>query len=292
MKRARLIYNPTAGREEVRKRIPEILDILESAGLETSCHATKGVGDAMRAARKAVDSRFDLVIAAGGDGTVSEVINGLAEQPYRPALGIIPAGTTNDFARAIGLPRSILKATEVIAKGKATPIDIGKINDKYFINIAGGGVLTTLTYEVPSKLKTLLGQMAYYMKGLEKLPSLTPIQMKIQADHYVIEDEIMMFLIANSNSVGGFEKIAPNARLNDGMFDILIIKKMSLPEFIRVATMALKGEHIHDPAVIYFQAKTLKATSPEKVVLNLDGEIGGKCPCTFTTLPRHIRLIL
>ena len=130
------------------------------------------------------------------------------------------------------------------------------------------------------------------MKGLEKLPSLTPIQMKIQADHYVIEDEIMMFLIANSNSVGGFEKIAPNARLNDGMFDILIIKKMSLPEFIRVATMALKGEHIHDPAVIYFQAKTLKATSPEKVVLNLDGEIGGKCPCTFTTLPRHIRLIL
>lgn len=291
MKRARLIYNPSAGREEMRKRIPEVLDVLENAGYETSCHGTKGAGDAKLAARKAAERRFDVVIAAGGDGTVSEVVNGIAEQPFRPALGIIPAGTTNDFARAIGLPRSIPKAVEVIARGKATPIDIGKINNQYFINIAGGGVLTTLTYEVPSKLKTMLGQMAYYMKGLEKLPSLTPIRVKIEADHYVIDEEIMMFLIANSNSVGGFDKIAPSARLNDGMFDCLIIKQTNIPEFIRIASMALKGEHIHDPAVIYFQTKTLKASSPERVILNLDGEIGGSLPCQFTTLPRHIRLI-
>ncbi|WP_027417409.1 diacylglycerol kinase [Aneurinibacillus terranovensis] len=291
MKRARLIYNPSAGREEVRKRIPDILNKLEMAGYETSCHATKSDGDATRAARRAVDSRFDLVIAAGGDGTIYEVVNGLAEQSYRPALGIIPAGTTNDFARAIGLPRSIMKAVEVIAKGKPYPVDIGKMNDRYFINIAGGGALTTLTYEVPSKLKTVLGQLAYYMKGMEKLPFLSPMPIRIETDDHIIDEEIMLFLIANSNSVGGMVRMAPNAKLDDGLFDVLILKKISLADFIRIATMAIKGEHIKDPAVMYFQTKSFKATSPKEVKLNLDGELGGMLPCTFTALPGHIQLI-
>ncbi|MBN6187751.1 diacylglycerol kinase [Aneurinibacillus sp. BA2021] len=291
MKRARLIYNPSAGREEVRKRIPDILHVLEEAGYETSCHATRGEGDATVAARKAVENRFDLVIAAGGDGTVYEVINGMAEQRYRPALGIIPAGTTNDFARAIGLPKSIMKAVSVIAKGKPSPVDVGKINNKYFINIAGGGVLTTLTYEVPSKVKTMLGQLAYYIKGIEKLPFLSPMQVRLEIDGQVIDEEIMLFLIANSNSVGGFEKLAPNAKMDDGLFDCIILRKTSLPEFIRIATMALKGDHLKHPDVLYFQAKQLKATSTKRVDINLDGELGSRLPCTFTALPRHIQLI-
>ncbi|WCK55115.1 diacylglycerol kinase [Aneurinibacillus sp. Ricciae_BoGa-3] len=291
MKRARLIYNPTAGREEVRKRIPEILMTLEAGGYETSCHATTREGDATAAARRAVENRFDLVIAAGGDGTIYEVVNGIAEQKYRPALGIIPAGTTNDFARAIGLPRSIMRAVQVIAKGKPFPIDIGRMNDRYFINIAGGGMLTTLTYEVPSKLKTVLGQAAYYMKGIEKLPFLSPIPIRIETDQQIIDEEIMLFLIANSNSVGGMERMAPNAKLDDGLFDCLILKKASIPDYIRIATLLMKGEHVKDPKVMYFQTKKLTATSPNEVELNLDGELGGMLPCTFTALPRHIQLI-
>lgn len=291
MKRARLIYNPSSGREEVKKWIPRLLDTLEQSGYETSCHATKGAGDATLAARMAVERRFDLVIAAGGDGTVYEVVNGIAEQKYRPALGIIPAGTTNDFARALGLPRSIPKAVEVIANGTPIPIDVGKINNRYFINIAGGGALTTLTYEVPSKLKTLLGQLAYYMKGIEKLVFLSPMHVRLEADDRVIDEEIMMFLIANSNSIGGFEKIAPNAKMDDGLLDCIVLKKTSLPDFIRIATLALKGEHVNDPKVEYFQTRKLVAISNEKVKLNLDGEFGGTLPCTFTTLPRHIKLI-
>ncbi|BAU29825.1 diacylglycerol kinase (ATP) [Aneurinibacillus soli] len=291
MKRARLIYNPSSGREEVKRWIPRILDTLEKSGYETSCHATKGQGDATFAARMAVERRFDLVIAAGGDGTIYEVINGIAEQRYRPALGIIPAGTTNDFARALGLPRSIPKAVEVIANGTPIPIDVGKINSRYFINIAGGGALTTLTYEVPSKLKTLLGQLAYYMKGIEKLAFLSPMHIRLEADDRIIDEEIMMFLVANSNSIGGFEKIAPNAKTDDGLLDCIVLRKTSLPDFIRIATLALKGEHVNDPKVEYFQTRKLVAISNEKVKLNLDGEFGGTLPCTFTALPRHIKLI-
>lgn len=182
MKRARLIYNPTSGREILKRNLPEILQKLEMAGYEASCHATTGAGDATEAARIAVERRYDVVIAAGGDGTIHEVVNGLAEQEYRPKLGIIPAGTTNDFARALQIPRDIGTAVDIITKGEMIPVDIGRINDRYFINIAGGGRITEITYEVPSKLKTMLGQLAYYLKGMEMLPSIKPSKVSIEYD--------------------------------------------------------------------------------------------------------------
>ncbi|MER2254536.1 MAG: YegS/Rv2252/BmrU family lipid kinase, partial [Priestia megaterium] len=114
MKRARIIYNPTSGREIFKKNLPEVLQKLEQAGYETSCHATTCAGDATEAAKVAVERRFDVVIAAGGDGTINEVVNGIAGQDYRPQLGIIPVGTTNDFARAINVPRTIEGAIDVI----------------------------------------------------------------------------------------------------------------------------------------------------------------------------------
>ncbi len=114
------------------------------------------------------------------------------------------------------------------------PIDIGKVDDRYFINIAAGGTLTELTYEVPSKLKTAVGQLAYYIKGIEKLPQVTPTNVKIEYDGKLFEGEIMMFLISNTNSVGGFEKLAPEASIQDGMFDFIIVKKLSFPEFLHL----------------------------------------------------------
>lgn len=193
MKRARIIYNPTSGREVFKRHLPEVLEKLEVAGYETSCHATTGAGDATRAAKIAVDRKYDIVIAAGGDGTLNEVVNGLAEQDYRPKVGLIPVGTTNDFARALHIPRDILAATDIIIKGDTIPIDIGRMNKKYFINIAGGGRLTELTYEVPSKLKTVLGQLAYYLKGIEMLPSIKASEIKLEYDGKLFEGEVMLF---------------------------------------------------------------------------------------------------
>lgn len=291
MKKARLIYNPTAGREEIRKNLPDILTILEDAGLETSCYATKKPGDGVEAARRAVAHGYDVVIAAGGDGTIYEVVNGLAESPDRPQLGIIPGGTTNDFARANGLPRQIKKACQVIGDGHTIPIDVGKLNDRYFINIAGGGWMTDVTYEVPSKLKTVIGQLAYYAKGLEKLPSIRPIRIRLESNDQVLEETVMLFLIANSKSVGGFEKLAPKAELSDGLFDVIVVKKTTLAEFIRLAGLAIRGEHIHDPQIIHFQTNRLRISSPDKVVLNLDGELGGELPCEFKVLSHHFQLL-
>lgn len=292
MKRARIIYNPTSGRELFKKNLPEVLETLEIAGYETSCHATTGEGDAQEAAKKAVENGFDIIIASGGDGTLNEVVAGVSEFEKRPKIGLIPMGTTNDFARAVHIPRDIKKAVEIIVKGDSIPVDVGVVNDRYFINIAGGGRITELTYDVPSKLKTMLGQLAYYLKGIEMLPSIKSTKVRIEYDGEVFEDEAMMFLVGLTNSVGGFEKLAPSSSINDGMFSLLILKKVNIAEFIRVASLALRGEHLSDPHVIYKKAQHIKVTSEDKVLLNLDGEYGGDIPATFQNLYRHIEVFV
>ncbi|ANU12384.1 transcription regulator [Planococcus halocryophilus Or1] len=293
MKRARIIYNPTSGRELFRKHLPEVLEKMEKAGYETSCHATTSEGDAIQAAAHAVEREFDLVVAVGGDGTLNEVVSGIAKFEKRPKVGLIPMGTTNDFARAVHIPRDITKAVDIILKGDSIPVDIGLMNDnRYFINIAGGGRLTELTYEVPSKLKTVLGQMAYYLKGIEMIPSIRSSRVRIEYDGQVFDDSAMMFLIGLTNSVGGFEKLAPDASINDGKFTLLILKELNMAEFIRVASLALRGEHLSDPHVIYAKASEIKVTTEERVLLNLDGEYGGLLPATFKNLANHIEIFV
>ncbi|PAD21365.1 diacylglycerol kinase [Terribacillus saccharophilus] len=288
MKRARIIYNPTSGKEAFRRELPDVLEIFEKAGYETSTHATTCEGDATAAARLAVERGYDLVVACGGDGTVNEVVSGLAEQPNRPKLGIIPVGTTNDLARALFIPRNIKRAAEIIVEGRTRKLDIGKVNDHYFMNIAGGGKLTELTYDVPSKTKTMLGQMAYYLKGIEMLPSLRPIKVEIEYDGKWFEDEIMLFLVSNTNSVGGFEKLAPDALLDDGLFDLVILRKTNIAEFIRIASLAIRGAHLDHDLIFYTRANRIKVKPADKMQLNIDGEYGGLLPGEFVNLHQHI----
>lgn len=292
MKRARVIYNPTAGREVIRRHLGEVLEKLEKAGYEASAHATTCEGDATAAAEEAVRRGFDVVIAAGGDGTLNEVVEGIGRFEKRPKVGLIPVGTTNDFARALRIPREIDDAVDIICKGDSIPVDVGMMNDRYFINIAGGGRMTELTYEVPSRLKTVIGQLAYYLKGIEMLPSIHSSHLRIEYDGNVFDEEAMMFLIGLTNSVGGFEKLAPDSSINDGYFTLLILKKCNIAEFIRVVTLASRGEHLDDPLVVYAKAKKIVVTSKDEVQLNLDGEFGGMLPATFQNFYQHIEMFI
>ncbi|MEO4055613.1 diacylglycerol kinase [Solibacillus sp. CAU 1738] len=293
MKRARIIYNPTSGRELFKKHLPIVLEKLEVAGYETSCHATTGAGDATIAAIEAVKRKFDIVIAVGGDGTLNEVVAGISQCENRPKLGLIPMGTTNDFARAVRIPRKIEEALDIIIKGDTIPVDVGLMNnERYFINIAAGGRITELTYEVPSKMKTMLGQLAYYLKGIEMIPSIKATHMKIDIDGEIFEGKTMMFLCGLTNSVGGFEKIAPDASINDGLFTVMVLKECSIADFIKIASLALRGDHLNDPNLIYRKASNVKVTSEEDVHLNLDGEYGGDAPAVFQNLKRHIEVFV
>lgn len=297
-KRARVIYNPTAGRETMRNSLVDILDIYEQAGYETSAFATTPAPNSARnEAERAGKEGFDMVVACGGDGTLNEVVSGLSGLPegHRPTLAIIPAGTTNDFARALHIPRGdpIAAAKLILKKNKAFQMDVGKAGDNYFMNIAAGGELTELTYQVPSDMKTLFGYLAYIVRGAEVLPRVRAIPMDIKYDGHEFHGPASMVLLALTNSVGGFESIAPDAQLDDGNFTMMIVKQTNMMGLMQLMAKALNGTHIDDPRVIYRKVKHVEAApiKEDRLMINLDGEYGGDAPMTFDNLHHHLRVI-
>jgi len=291
MERALLIYNPSAGKISAASRLHDIIKYLLEVGFEVIPYPTKKQGDAQKKAAQA-SKEFRNIIAVGGDGTLHEIVNGLGENMGSINLGIIPAGTSNDFARALGIPTDTAGAVQVIGRKKIKRVDIGMINERFFINVAGGGNLTNVSYEVPRKLKTYLGQLAYYAKSLEELPRLRPVKVRIKTPELIIDEEIMLFLAANSRTAGGFELLAPKASFSDGLLDLIVVKKLSLAEFISLAAVCLSGEHINHPKVIYLQTSKVEVTSREKVSLNTDGEYAGLLPCSIKILPGRLNLYM
>lgn len=293
-KRCRIIYNPTSGREAMKNNLVDILNILERAGYETSAYATTPEpNSAKNEAERAAKAGFNLIVAAGGDGTINEVVNGIAPLKHRPKLGIIPAGTTNDYARALKIPREDpIGAAKVIAKGQTIKMDIGEAGKNWFVNIAAGGLLTELTYGVPSQVKSLFGYLAYLVKGAELLPQIKPIKMHLEYDGGTYDGKASMFFLALTNSIGGFEQIVPDASLDDGKFTLIVVKTSNLIEILQLITMVLNGgKHVNDPRILYVKTSKLVAKPvDEKMMINVDGEYGGDAPMTFKNHRQHLEI--
>lgn len=302
-KRARLIYNPTSGQEIMKKNVAEVLDILEGFGYETSAFQTTAQKDsAKNEATRAAKAGFDLIIAAGGDGTINEVVNGIAPLPHRPKMAIIPTGTTNDYARALKVPRgNPVEAAKMIGKNQTILMDIGfartrkagRYHESYFINIAAAGTLTELTYSVPSQLKTTFGYLAYVVKGAELLPQVKFTPVRVKHDKGVFEGKVSMIFAALTNSIGGFEQIVPDARLDDGDFTLLMVKTGNLFEILHLIRLVLDGgKHIDNNNIEYIKTKkiSIEAIHPkaDRLMLNLDGEYGGDAPVELLNLANHI----
>lgn len=293
-KRARLIYNPTSGQEIMKKNVADVLNVIEGFGYETSAFQTTAEPkSALNEARRAAEAGFDLVIAAGGDGTINEVVSGIAPLKKRPKMAIIPTGTTNDFARALKIPRgNPVEAAKVIGKNQRIKMDIGQAReDSYFINIAAAGSLTELTYSVPSQLKTMFGYLAYLAKGVELLPRVRNVPVKISHDEGIFEGEVSIIFAAITNSVGGFELIAPDAKLDDGMFTLILVKTANLFEIVHLLRLVIDGgKHITDKRIEYIKTSkiTIEPKSNKRMMINLDGEYGGDAPITLVNLKNHI----
>lgn len=295
-KKARLIYNPVSGHEQMGQNVADILDVMEDAGFEASAYKTKATPlSAQKEAHRAGLAGFDLIVGAGGDGTISEIVNGVASLEKRPQLAVIPAGTTNDFARALKIPRDdLVAAAKVILNGKKQKMDIGRAGDKYFMNIAASGSLTELTYGVPSELKSVLGYSAYLLKGAEMLPHISSRKVRITYDKGTYEGNMSMFLLGMTNSIGGFEQIMPDAQLSDGLFQLIVVKTANPIDVLRLMAMALSGKHIKDSQVVYTKTQDLKVelldidAKKQEIPVNLDGEVGGYLPIDFKNLKQHI----
>ncbi|MDR0845967.1 MAG: diacylglycerol kinase [Lactobacillales bacterium] len=293
--RARVIYNPTSGNETMKQHLVEVLDCIESLGYETSAFATTAEPhSALNEAYRAGRTNFELIVVCGGDGTINEVISGIAPLRVRPKVAIIPAGTTNDYARALKIPRNdVAGALEIIKQQETFKIDIGRANDSYFINIAAGGFLSDVTYEVPSQLKTIFGHLAYLAKGIEFAPRIKPVNLRVQYDGGEFNGKASMFFCALTNSVGGFEKIVPDATLDDGKFSLIIVKTSNVFKIVNLLLQLINtGNHVNDPEVLYVKTRhvTVAVEGEDQMKVNLDGEYGGTTPATFTNLMQHIEI--
>lgn len=300
LKRARVIYNPSSGREVVKKELPKILNIYEEAGYETSAFQTTPEPlSAQKEAARCCEVGFDLIVAAGGDGTVHEVINGIAEKEHRPTLAIIPAGTTNDYARALHIPRdNLLNAARLIEQEESVFMDIGKVmtreNIKYFMNIGALGNLAEVTFDVSPQLKTLFGYLAYVIKGAELIPQIRAVPVQIDYEGASYDGEASLVFIALSNSVGGFEKIVPDKIFGDGKFSLIIVKTANLLELMQLAIKVLTDEvHLESPHIIHQKTDfvDINVKDNSKLMINLDGEYGGDAPVHFETVKQHIEVI-
>lgn len=275
MKKVLFIYNPKAGKAGIVGCLSDIIDILSRNGYEVTIYPTKCQGDGEVIARQRRDE-FDRIICSGGDGTLDEIVTGVIESGKLLPIGYIPAGSTNDFARSINIPRDMRHAARIAAKDKYFKSDIGKFNDRYFVYVAAFGLFTDVTYETDQNLKNIFGYAAYLAEAVKRLQSIKAIPLRIEYDGNTLIDNFLVGMISNSNSVGGLKALpGPDVDLSDGLFEVLLVKAPESVHELNMIAPAILDRKIKSDCVITFKCSTLDIYSDEPFSWTLDGEFGG-----------------
>lgn len=293
MKKIKIIENPSSGRQGVDSRLERITKKLLEEGYTLNKFKTEKKDDAMYETIKACKEDWDIILVSGGDGTVNEVAKGIVEGGRKIPVAILSSGTVNDFANYMKIPKSSDEFVEMIKRGNYTDVDLGKIDDTYFVNVAAGGLLSNVGFQVQPEAKLVLGRLAYYIEGLKEITTqgIEPIRMKIESEEYNFEDDILLFLVSNSSSIGGFKNIAPKADVTDGLLDVVIIKKSDFPDAANIFLNVFSGEHVNHPNVVYFKSKNIKISSDEEVAIDIDGEYGGVLPTEISIVNNAFRVM-
>ncbi len=276
-KKMLFIYNPRAGKSQIRSNLLDMIDIFVKAGYEVTAYPTQAQGDGIRAVTERQIGYYDMIACSGGDGTLDEVVTGMMRCEKRLPIGYVPAGTTNDFAGSLGIPRSMEKAARVIVDGKSFRCDVGGFNENIFVYIAAFGLFTDVSYETRQDMKNVLGHMAYVLEGMRKLSKVRSYTMKVTCGDRVIEGDFIFGMITNSLSVGGFKKITgDNVKLNDGVFEVTLIKRPGNPVELNTIMAAMVNRNIDTDLMECFTASELQIESTEEIAWTLDGEFGGR----------------
>ncbi len=295
----KVIVNPRSGRRVGQKNLETIMGrlLLEGVAKRIDLFSTKSRGEAMEEARALRPGDYDLLIGCGGDGTINEIINGLMAGGSQIPLAIIAAGTSNDFAYSMRLPNDPEGFVAMVKRGLYQDIDIGRANDAYFINVASFGMFTEVAHNTDQDAKGMLGKLAYYLKGMVEAPEqlMRTIPLTIDSDEKQLAGDFHICLIANSPSVGSIRKLMYKAEVNDGKFDVLLLKNRRLPLTAADIINRMQAyDGSRDSAIIYFQTTRIAISSPEAsgVELDLDGELHGTLPLTVQVCPAAVKLLI
>lgn len=276
MKPLLLIYNPFAGKGHISTYLSEIIQIFSSHNWICVSYPTQKKRDAFDLVAR-LGGNFHRIVCAGGDGTLSEVAEGLLTLQSPPPLAYIPFGSTNDTANTLHLPKDPLHAAHVAATGQVIAQDSGTFNEQHFIYVAAFGAFTSVSYNVPQEFKNTFGNLAYVMGGVASLPSITPHHIRVEYDGKVIEDDFFYGMVCNSYTIGGLSAVSENrAQLDDGEFEVVLVRKADAITATFAALQAFfRKIPFEDSNVLSFQAKEIRFISDDPLPWTIDGEFAG-----------------
>lgn len=276
-KRLLFIYNPKSGTGKIRQQLSDIIDLFNKDGYEVLIHATQERMDAARMAEKYA-GKVEVIVCSGGDGTLDEVVTGIMRSGIQTPVGYIPAGSTNDFAASLFLPKGMLECARSILSGSHYHCDLGKFNDRTFTYVAAFGLFSDVSYDTPQDLKNILGHMAYFLKGAQQLLDIRSFHLRVKSEEISTEADFIYGMVTNSRSVGGFKNLTgKNVDMDDGLFEVTLIRMpKNILELNEILT-ALSQQEDNTDMIYSFKTRKITFYSELPVAWSLDGEEGGSC---------------
>lgn len=291
MKKVKFIYNPFSGEGLVTKNLDTIIAKYQAKGY-TIIPYRISTEQELSTAFTDIDSSFHHILGAGGDGTINQIINLMKEKKLDIPLAILPVGTANDFAKFIGMPSDIGEACEKILNGEVREIDLGKANDRYFINVFSFGLFTDISQKTPTHLKNILGKLAYYLNGIKELPSFRKLDIKVTSDEFSYEGNALIFFTFNGRTAGNIN-ISYKSEINDGLLDVIILKGENLKLALLSFFEFFKSEHLEKPKdIVHFKSDNFTVEySDNSLNSDIDGEIGPTTPIHIACIKNGLKLI-
>ncbi len=274
-----LVYNPVSGKGNIKTFLADIISIYTDGGYCVTVHPTACPLDGYSYIERH-GKDYDVVSVCGGDGMLNEAVSAFMsiDEKHRPTLAYLPSGSTNDFAGTVGLPLDLRRAARQVVDGAPFYCDAGMFNNRYFAYVAAFGAFTSVAYDTAQEFKNVFGHLAYVMEGIRRLPTIKPYHIKVSFNDTVIEDDFLFGMVTNSLQVGGIKRVSGTAiSLNDGLFEVLLVKKPQNPiEFQNMITAFLM-QTFDAKGLISFKTSYVKFECSENLSWTLDGEFGGNC---------------
>lgn len=285
-----LFYNPHSGNGMFKNNLDGIIDRFQASNFQVvPVRAAKGT--AIQQALAEMDqSMYRQIVVAGGDGTINICVNAMIRNNIDLPLAIFPTGTANDFAGYFDLPKDIESMVDVAMGDKFTYADVGKCNDRYFINVAALGSLVDVSQKTDPNLKNTLGVFAYYLKGASEVVKLRALPVKLTTDDKVIEESMYFMLVMNGMSAGGFKKLSPTSDIQDGKLNVILFRKMPIIELVPLLFGVISGNYLENKNILTFETDNLVIESEEDISTDVDGEHGEKLPLHFSVLEKKLRI--